>query len=120
MPSDSNQREILSRLETYISGGEDIAVDLRKKYGHFWGVVAEYIDDKTAVDDRRHSPSSGDGDIVVNMALALSYADLYRTCVDIASSKDSNIQVPTYQWFLLQFWPTFKSQSRILQYTGQI
>ena len=31
MPNDSNQREILSRLETYISGGEAIAVDLRKK-----------------------------------------------------------------------------------------
>ena len=91
----------------------------KKKYEKFWGVVAEYIDDKPAVGDRRHSLSSGYGEKVVNMALALSYADLYRTCVDIASSKDSDIQIPTYQWFLLQFWPTSKSQSRILQYTGR-
>ena len=107
--NDSNQREILSRLETYISGGEDIAMDLRKnngavpKYEKFWGVVAEYTDDRIAVDGRRHSSSSEEGDIVVNMAKALSYVDLYRTCVDIASSKDSDIQIPTYQWNLLQF-----------------
>ena len=56
---------------------------------------------------------------MANMALALSYADLYRTCVDIASSKDSDIQIPTYQWFLLQFWSTSKSQSRIL-HTGRL
>ena len=59
-------------------------------------MFGEYIDDKIEVDDRRHYSSSEDGDIVVNMVLASSYADLYRTCVDIASSKDSDIQIPTY------------------------
>ena len=100
MPNDKNQREILSRLEVYVSTGDDIAVDLREnngaipKFDEFWKIVAEYIEDKTAVDDRRHSVSSGDGDIVVNMGLALSYAELWRTCVEIAKKMDYDINLP--------------------------
>ena len=33
MPNDKNQREILSRLEVYVSTGDDIAVDLRENNG---------------------------------------------------------------------------------------
>ena len=119
------QKEILNRLNAYVSTGEDIAVDLRQnngaipKYEDFWKIVAEYIEDKTAVDDRRHASSTGDGDVVVNMALALSYADLYRTCCEIAKLKEKEIKIPSYEWFLLQFWPTTRSKSKILKYTGR-
>lgn len=53
-----------------------------------WNIVAVYIDDKTAVDDRRHCTSlnsSGDDDVVVNMALATSLADLFRQCEQVAN-----------------------------------
>ena len=59
-----NQREVLQMLQTVVSAGEEIIVDLRKnngskpKYDEFWDVVADHISEKTAVDDRRHSASS--------------------------------------------------------------
>ena len=52
------------------------------------------------------------------MGLALSYAELWRTCIEIAKKRDYNINTQTYQCFLLQFWPT-TSKSKILRYTGQ-
>lgn len=123
-----NQRDILERLNIVIAAGEEIAVDLRSNNGKkptfdaFWGVVAEHIDEKTAVDDRRHSASSASSEnndkVVVNMAFALSYADLYRTCIKIAKEKGIE-KFPTYKWFLLQFWPTSRSASKLLQYTGR-
>ena len=124
-PNDSNQKEVLSRFDAYVSTGDDIAVDLRAnngqvpKYEDFWEIVAAHIEDKTAVDDRRHASSTSEGDVVVSMALALSYADLYRTCKGIAESSDKEISVPSYPWFLLQFWPTTTTKSRIVKYTGR-
>lgn len=56
-----------------------------------WNIVAVYIDDKTAVDDRRHCTSlnsSGDDDFVVNMALATSLADLFRQCEQVAIGRE--------------------------------
>ena len=123
MPDDSNQRNILNRLEAYTSTGDNISVELREnngvipRYDDFWKIVATHIE-KTAVDDRRHSSSSGDGDLVVNMALALSYADLHRTCKEIAESNE-NDKDSIICMFLLQFWPTAASESRILKYTGR-
>ena len=121
---DENQLNVLKRLELLNSVGEDIIVDLRSnngakpKYDDFWNVVAEYIDTKTAVDDRRHGGINAKGGVVVNMALAGSYADLYRQCVKIAHKSNINA-IPTYAWFLLQFWPSSASASKLLHYTGR-
>ena len=121
-----DRRDILQRLHTVVSAGEEIIVDLRRNNGNkpkseeFWIIVDERISEKTAVDDRRHvaDDSNETGGVVVNMALSLSYADMYRTCVKIAQERNINI-VPSYAWFILQFWPTNKSTSKLLHYTGR-
>ena len=119
------QREILERLNIAVAVGEEIIVDLRcnngrkPKFDEFWDIVADHISDKTAVNDRRHSAASSTETnvVVVNMVFALSYADLYRTCVKLAQEKNIDT-IPSYAWFLLQFWPTHRSASRLLRYTG--
>ena len=117
-----NLREVLQRLQTVVSAGEEIIVDLQKKnpkYDEFWDVVADHISEKTAVDDRHHSASSTEEqNVVVNMAFTLSYADMYKTCIQIAQEKNINA-VPPYLWFMLQFWLTSKSTSKLLHYTGR-
>ena len=86
------------------------------KFEAFWDVVAKDIETQTASDDRRHDGVTPDGIVVVNMALAASYADLYRKCVKIAQQNNINT-VPKYAWFLLQFWPPSSSVSKLTHYT---
>ena len=50
------------------------------------------------------------------MAMASSYADLYRQCIEI--EKPRNIPLPSYAWFLLQCWQTTKTASSVRHYTG--
>ena len=74
------------------------------KFEDFWSIVDDVIIEKTAVDDRRHATPVNDGeDVLVNIAISNSYADLYRQCVRIAERK--GVDIPSEQWFLLQFWP---------------
>ena len=42
----------------------------------------------------------------------------FRECVRIAEEKDVT-NIPTYSWFLLQFWPTHRIASNMLHYTGR-
>ena len=54
--------------------------------------------------------------------MALSYRDLYRTCVTKAKNAgdaDSPIPIPTYTWFLLQLWPCTRTMSNMNRYTGR-
>ena len=86
----------MERLNIAVAVGEEIIVDLRcnngrkPKFDEFWDIVADHISDKTAINDRRHSAASSTetNDVVVNMAFALSYADLYRKCVKLAQEKN--------------------------------
>ena len=56
---DLNQVSILQGFNDYVSFGEDIICDLREnnarkpKFDEFWNIVKEYIENKTAVNDRR-------------------------------------------------------------------
>ena len=58
-PTNSSQKDIHDRLKTFVNAGEDI-VDLRMhnsrvpRYDEFWSLVSKYIEDRTAVSDRRH------------------------------------------------------------------
>ena len=122
-PVNDISASISARFNWYIQLGEDIIQDLREnngaipKFDGFWDIVEKYIDDKTAVDDRRHCSSSGN-DIVANMALATSLADLFRQCQQIAMDSDPPISVRSYSWFLHQFWPTTKTLNNMTHYTG--
>ena len=40
--------------------------------------MSDFIESKTAVEDRRHSTILSSDEVIVNMALATSHADLYR------------------------------------------
>ena len=78
--------------------------------------MAKYISDKTSLDERRHATVDGDS-VVVNMAIATSFASIYRDCEEEASQ--FNIETPSYTWFLFQFWPAHRTTSNMLQYTGK-
>ena len=119
-----NQKSILQRFHEYVSLGTDIICDLRmnngakQKFDEFWDIVKEFIENKTAVDDRRWGQEA-EGEIVVTMAVATSLSDIYRQCTEIAESKTSPVEVPSKQWFTLQFWPSSKSLSALTHYTGR-
>ena len=125
VPLNTTQKEVFERLELAVSSGDDIVVDLRQnngskgKFDEFWDIVAKHIEEKTAINDRRHSEVAKDGEIVVNFAMASSFADLYRTCVEIASVSRENIAIPSKSWFMLQFWPTNASKAKLLHHTGR-
>ena len=63
-------------------------------------LVANFIDEITAADDSRNS-NEVDGRAVVNMAIATSYASIYRNCSE--KTEKRNIGIPSYSWFLFQF-----------------
>ena len=114
----------LEKVRCLVDLGEDVACDLRvnngkaPKFEEFWEIVDDFIQEKTAVDDRRHAPAVNEGeDVVVNLAIANSYAHLYRQCVKLAENK--GIDIPSYKWFLLQFWPCRNSISNMVHYTGR-
>ena len=70
------------------------------------------------MDDRRHATPVNNGeDVMVTIAISNSYADLYRQCVRIAERK--GVEIPSEQWFLLQFWPCSRTTSKMVQYTGR-
>ena len=49
------------------------------KYVKFWDIAKQELDELTAVNDRRHSEGFiNTGEIVVNMAIAISARDLYE------------------------------------------
>ena len=70
------------------------------------------------MDDRRHSSVNDNWDVVVNMGFAVSYAGIYKQCVELAKFQDISA-IQSKQWFLMQFWPCTKTASTIMQYTGR-
>ena len=58
-----------------------------------------------------------DGRAVVNMAIATSYASIYRYCSE--ETEKRNISIPSYSWFLLQFWFCSRTVSNIMHCTGK-
>ena len=79
--------------------------------------VENHISELTAVDDYRHGDIDGNN-VIVNMAVATSYAFLYQDCR--GKTIKQNIEVPHYTWFLLQFWPCSTTASSLLHYTGHL
>ena len=121
-PVNEDAKNSLERLNHFIT---IIIIDLRKnngkwpKFDEFWEVVALFIEEQTAANHQRHNNSYGEGELVLNFTTANSYADMYRRCIEISKNSKQDIGIPSYAWFLLQFWPTTKTSSNILHYTGQ-
>ena len=65
-------------------GDDNIFRDLRvhntnkSSFNDFWLAAETTIEDLKAVNNHRHAESAGQGDIVVNMALAVFVCDLYE------------------------------------------
>ena len=66
------------------------------------------------MDDRRHAGVEGDT-VVVNMAIASSHVSIYQEFVQKAGQSG----IPSYTWFLLQFWPCSRTAANMLHYTGR-
>ena len=52
--------------------------------------------------------------MVVNMAIGSFHASIYQECVE--RTGQSGIEVPSYTWFLLQFWPCSGRAANMLHY----
>lgn len=94
--------------------GNDVTIDFRvnnwsfQKFDSFWNILADYIKDKTTVDDRRHSNVVA----VIYMGLAPSYVNLHQTYVIIAKDSLSVTDITVYTWFMLEFGPSYRTQSK--------
>lgn len=123
----SVSKEVDDRIKAVMSNADtDVLIDMRTKgkgrppkYDMFWDIVKEQIECKIdqAVDDRRHAETTSSGEVVTHRAVASSAAALFRDCVEVASEK--GIDIPSYSWFLFQFWPKDRTVKTALQYTGR-
>ena len=58
------------------------------------------------------------GGTLLNLAIASSRASIYHDCVEKVGQ--SGIEVPSYIWFLLQFWPCSRTAANMLHYMGKL
>ena len=78
----------------------------------FWKFTKQKIEKLTAVNDPCHSETTENGNVVVNLALALSVRDLYEKCKVYTIEKGvTEKNIPSLNWFRFQFglkvhvWP---------------
>ena len=111
------------------TAGESILRDLcvnngqTKYFDAFWDISERKIEElqAAAIDDRQHTQVTKDGDVVSNLALAISARDLYEQCCKTGREKGlSDNQVPSLSWFRFQFWPKNSYMHSALNYTGQL
>ena len=57
------------------------------------------------------------GGTLLNLAIASSRASIYQDCVGKVGQ--SGIEVLTYIWLLLQFWPCSRTAANMLHYMGR-
>ena len=85
----------------------------------FWKFTEQKIEKLTAVNDRCHSETTENGNVVVNLALALSVRDLYEKCKVYTIEKGvTEKNIPSLNWFRFQFWPKSSCMATAMNYTG--
>lgn len=120
MSSSENLNEALidERIDTIINTQDpSIMDDLRHhnrghptKYERFWEECKKYLEDETAVDDRRHGEHT-------HLAKAISARDLLE---QVTKRCPDGTAIPSKQWLRLQFWPKNPTNRSALQYTGKL
>lgn len=80
------------------------------KYERFWEECRRYLEDETAVDDRRHGEQT-------HLAKAISARDLLE---EVSKRCPEGTAIPSKQWLRLQFWPKNPTNKAALQYTGKL
>ena len=79
------------------------------------------MEELTAVNDRRHSEGFiNTGEVVVNMAIAISARDLYEKIKAEGIKQGlTEEKFPSFSWFKFQFWPKDCTTHSALNYTGR-
>ena len=91
----------------------------KNSFDMFWKFTEQKIEELTAVNGRRHSETTENGN-VVNLALALSVRDLYEKCKVYAIEKGvTEENIPSLSWFRFQFWPKSSYMATAMNYTGR-
>ena len=93
----------------------------KSKYDKFWDIAKQQLDELTAVNDWRHSEGFiNTGEVVVNMAIAISARDLYEN-IKVEGIKQglTEEEFPSFSWFKFQFWPKDCTTHSALNYIGR-
>ena len=76
------------------------------KFDKFWDICYKVLEKLTAVDESRHSSEEQDGEVIVDMGMAISARDLHGKCKDAALTEGMQEErIPSLSWFRFQFWP---------------
>ena len=76
---DLRMQTIMGNLDSSLCRDLPIYYAPKSKYDTFWEIAASKIKEMTAVNDQRHATvSMKTGDVVVNMAVAISALDLHK------------------------------------------
>ena len=90
----------------------------KSKFDIFWD-ICKVLEGLTAVNNRCYCPGSEEtGEVVVNMAVAISAPSLYQKCKTEALKSLSEEETLSLSWFKLQFWPKNIRAHAALKYTG--
>ena len=85
----------------------------------FWKFPEQKTEELTTVNDRRHSEMTENGNVIINLALALSVRDLYEKCKVYTIEKGvTEENIPSLSWFRFQFWPENSYMATTINYTG--
>ena len=112
------EKQIMLRVNQLLVNGDDkVIVDLRsfnngrpEKYAEFWKYVRQFLEEHTAVDDRRHGT-------VVHLSHAISVRDLITQVTKICPS---DTPIPSKQWLRMQFSPNNETVKVSEYYTGRL
>ena len=112
---------IMGNLDSSLCRDLQIYNACKSKYDKFWEIAAAKIEEMTALDDRRHATASIEtGDVVLNMALAISAPDLHKKCCQEAERAGLTAEETlSLSWFKLQFLPKDATIHSALNYMGQ-
>ena len=119
---DERMRLILKNADASIIRDMRVNNGRKEAFDTFWEVTEKKLEElqAAAVDDRRHAAEM-DGEVVLNMAFALSARDLYQQCVDQAKKENLlDEQIPSLSWFRFQFWPKNIYTHTAMNYTGRL
>ena len=123
--NDSNAKDVDERVHCIMHNidptlARDLQVNssCKGKFDKFWDVRQRVLDDITSVDERRHATRTEDGDIVVNISIAISVRDLFERCKSGALIEGlTEDEMPSLSWFRFQFWPKNENLHTALNYT---
>ena len=81
-----------------------------EKYEVFWEHCKKFLEEQSAVDERRHGETT-------HLACVISVRDLVDK---VTSMCPDGTAIPSRQWVRLQFWPKNPTAKASLQYTGKL